>query len=110
MKRWLAIAVITSVGVGGCSQTPVEPQQTWVPQFEHVALMDFIRWVQNITGKTFVIAPNITGDITILNSKPMSQTEIYQLLVATLAAQGINVVEADGIVKIFPRQNFDDKQ
>jgi len=78
-------------------------EQTWTPRIQDGDLLEFIKLVQEATGKLFVIDPRVEGRVTIVNSKPLNRQQMFDLLEATLDVQGYTAVEVDNIVRIIPK-------
>ncbi len=73
---------------------------TFKPETE---LKDLITWVMGFTCKNFLLDPRIvsTGKkVTVIAPLPMSQTEAYNLFLASLSTMGLTVVPNGAVMKI----------
>lgn len=69
---------------------------------ENADIRDLIRWAQDVTGKSIIVHPNVTGKVTVLAGDPMSRTEAYQVFLSVLQVHGFALLEADNNLKIIP--------
>ncbi|MEZ5465281.1 MAG: type II secretion system secretin GspD [Lysobacteraceae bacterium] len=63
-----------------------------------------IQTVSEITGKSFIVDPNVQGKVTVISSAPMSVDAIYEVFESVLRVHGFAAVPAGGMVKIVPVQ------
>ncbi|MCB1560210.1 MAG: hypothetical protein KDI75_03805, partial [Xanthomonadales bacterium] len=61
-----------------------------------------IQTVSEITGKSFIVDPNVQGKVTVISSAPMSADAIYDVFESVLRVHGFAAVPAGGMVKIVP--------
>ena len=61
-----------------------------------------IKTVSDITGKNFILGPNVQGKITVVSSKPMHPDEIYDVFLSVLRVHGYAAVPAGSMIKIVP--------
>ena len=60
--------------------------------------------VAQMTGKTFIIDPQVTGNVTVISSTPMDAEGIYSLFKSILQVHGYATVPAGDAVRIVPEQ------
>lgn len=72
-------------------------------QFQDAEIRQFIRWVSEATGRNFVIADNVTGNVTIYAGREIPVEEIYPAFLAVLEVKGFAAVEGAGVTKIVAR-------
>lgn len=61
----------------------------------------FIATVSEITGKNFILGPNVQGKVTVVSQKPLDAQQIYQVFQQVLAVHGyVTLPAGDGMVKI----------
>jgi general secretion pathway protein D len=99
----IALTLIIVLLLPNCAQPLAQETETWTPKFENADLYEFIKFVQEATGKTFVIDPRVRGQVTIFAEKAANRQQLYGLLLATLEVNGYAAVEVDGIVRILPK-------
>jgi general secretion pathway protein D len=61
-----------------------------------------IATVAEITGKSFIIDPRVTGKVTVISARAMEEDQIYRVFLSVLQVHGFAAVPSDGIVKIVP--------
>src|SRR5690554_1898310 len=78
---------------------------TWTPNFRQSDILEVIRAVQDVTGKTMIVDPRVTGQITVISTTPVDADAYYQIFLRALDLNGFTAVEtARGIVSILPTQ------
>ncbi len=58
--------------------------------------------VSEITGKNFIIAPNVQGKVTVVSAKPMKPDEIYDVFLSVLRVHGFAAIPSGSMIKIVP--------
>ncbi|HKE49859.1 MAG TPA: type II secretion system secretin GspD, partial [Rhodanobacteraceae bacterium] len=61
-----------------------------------------IATVSEITGKNFIIGPNVQGKVTVVSATPMKPDEIYDVFLSVLRVHGYAAVPSGSMVKIVP--------
>ncbi len=61
-----------------------------------------IATVSEITGKNFIVGPNVQGKVTVVSAKPMKPDEIYDVFLSVLRVHGFAAVQAGSMIKIVP--------
>ena len=61
-----------------------------------------IATVSEITGKNFIVGPNVQGRVTVVSAKPMRPDEIYDVFLSVLHVHGFAAVPSGSMVKILP--------
>jgi general secretion pathway protein D len=61
-----------------------------------------IATVSEITGKNFIVGPNVQGKITVVSARPMKPDEIYDVFLSVLRVHGFAAVPAGSMIKIVP--------
>lgn len=61
-----------------------------------------IATVSEITGKNFIVGPNVQGKVTVVSAKPMKPDEIYDVFLSVLRVHGFAAVPSGSMVKIVP--------
>ena len=56
--------------------------------------------VSRITGRTMVLDPGVQGQVSVLSSKPMNQTEIWELFQSVLAINGLAALPTGNLWRI----------
>ncbi|HET6546191.1 MAG TPA: type II secretion system secretin GspD [Rhodanobacteraceae bacterium] len=61
-----------------------------------------IATVSEITGKNFIVAPNVKGKVTVISAQPMRPDEIYDVFLSVLRVHGYAAVPSGSMIKIMP--------
>ncbi|MFC5491055.1 type II secretion system secretin GspD [Dokdonella soli] len=61
-----------------------------------------IATVSEITGKNFIVGPNVAGKVTVISARPMRPDEIYDVFLSVLRVHGFAAVPSGSMVKIVP--------
>lgn len=75
-------------------------EDTWTLNLRDADIRAFVTQVADITGRSFVVDPRVSGKITVLSSTPMSQEEIYDLFLTVLNVHGYVAIPGAEAVKI----------
>ncbi|MCL5408781.1 MAG: hypothetical protein M1135_01985 [Candidatus Omnitrophica bacterium] len=77
-------------------------RNTFTLNFNNVDIKTFIKLVGEFTGKNYVIAQNVNGNITIFSQKPVPVDKLPQIFDAILNIYGYAAFERDGMDFIIP--------
>lgn len=61
-----------------------------------------IATVSEITGKNFIIGPNVTGKVTVVSATPQKADEIYNTFLGILRLHGYAAIKSGSMIKIVP--------
>jgi general secretion pathway protein D len=79
---------------------------TWTPNFRDSDVLEVIRAVQDVTGKTMIIDPRVQGQITVMSNTAVDADEYYQIFLRALDLSGFTAVETgNNMVSILPTQD-----
>jgi general secretion pathway protein D len=70
--------------------------------FNNVDILEFIKYISELTGKNFIVDSNVKGKITILSPTKITIKEAYKVFESVLEVNGFTIVESDAITKIVP--------
>ena len=70
--------------------------------FNNVDIVEFIKYISELTGKNFLVDSNVKGKVTILSPTKITVKEAYKVLQSVLEVNGFTIVESDSITKIVP--------
>jgi len=81
-------------------------ESNWTPNFRGSDILEVIRAVQDATGKTMIVDPRVTGQITVISTTPVDAVQFYQIFLRALDMSGFTAIEtADNMVSIVPTQD-----
>lgn len=99
-RRLGGIIVMFALVSGALAQ-----DQSWTPNFRESDILEVIRAVQDVTGKTMIIDPRVRGEITVMSSEPVDAQGYYSIFLRALDINGFTAVESSGnMVSILPTQ------
>lgn len=79
---------------------------TWTPNFRDSDVLEVIRAVQDVTGKTMIIDPRVRGQITVMSNTAVDADGYYQIFLRALDVNGFTAVETgNNMVSILPTQD-----
>lgn len=93
MKRLLAACAALAL-LAGTPATPLLAQH--VLNLRNADIRAFIQDASRVTGRTFVIDPNVNGTVTVVTDRPLSRSEYFEVFLSTLRANGLVAVPAGG--------------
>jgi general secretion pathway protein D len=101
VKSLLVLAML-SVGGNLMAAEPKMgvPEQTWTVNFKDTDIVEVAKFVQEVTGKPFIVDPKVRGPIRVIATKPLNKKDLYDLFLAVLDVHGFTAFESDGVVRI----------
>ncbi len=61
-----------------------------------------IATVSEITGKTFVVDPAVSGKVNVVSNQPLNKAELYQMFLSVLRVHGFSAIETGTAIRIVP--------
>ncbi len=77
-----------------------DPTRSW--NLKDAELRTLINEVSTVTGKTFVVGPNVSAKVTFISQNKLTPDELYQAFIALLRAYGFDAIPEGKVVKIVP--------
>ncbi|HET9122647.1 MAG TPA: type II secretion system secretin GspD [Acidiferrobacteraceae bacterium] len=72
--------------------------------FENADIRAVVKTVSDMTGRNFLLDPQVQGKVTIISGSPVSRAAAYQIFLTALKAQGFTAVAGPGgAVRILPQ-------
>jgi len=94
------------------AQTPIEevnnqnfPETIESFDFPNADIKDVIKAISELTGKNFIIDPNVSGRVTIMAPSKITVAEAYRAFLSSLAGLGFTVVPSGKFLKIKSARN-----
>ncbi|MCV2401452.1 type II secretion system secretin GspD [Marinomonas sp. C2222] len=87
---------------GALEKNNLQLSPTWTINHKSVDIRAFLNQVSSITGKTFIIDPNVTGKISILSDKSLDKEGVIQLFFSVLSVHGYTAIQTESGIKILP--------
>ncbi|MCU1717749.1 type II secretion system secretin GspD [Pseudomonas sp. 5P_3.1_Bac2] len=77
-------------------------EQQWTLNMKDAELRDLVNEVGQITGKTMILDPKLSGKVTVQSNTAMDQQGIYSLFLSVLRSQGFAAMDQGDKVLILP--------
>lgn len=91
---WLSLLAVAS------SAQPAD--DTFVINLRATEITVLAEQVSEITGRTLVIDPALTGPVTVVSAEPLNQTEVWSLFQSILRVRGFVAIESGVIWEVIP--------
>lgn len=99
-----SILMLTMLGMGGnlmaADPNPAVPEQTWTVNFKDTDILDVVKFIGEVTGKTIIVDPKVRGPVKVISNKPLTKKELYELFLAVLDVNSFTAVDSGGVVRI----------
>ncbi|MBS0569918.1 MAG: type II secretion system secretin GspD [Proteobacteria bacterium] len=82
--------------------TAANPPGTHTLNMKDADIQALIATVSEITGKNFIVGPNVQGKVTVISARPMKPDEIYDVFLSVLRVHGYAAIPSGSMVKIVP--------
>jgi general secretion pathway protein D len=79
---------------------PANPEPTYTVQFKDTDILDVVKYVAEVTGKTIIVDPKVRGPVKVISNKPLNKKELYELFLAVLDVNSFTAVDSGGVVRI----------
>ncbi len=103
MRRML-IAVALAAGMGaslGATARAQDPE-TYVINLRDTDIAALAEQVSTITGRTLVLDPNLSGNVTVVSSEPLDEDGVWALFQSTLRVRGYVAVRSGVVWEVVP--------
>ena len=80
-------------------------EKTWKINLKDADISALVNEMAEITGKNFVVDPRLKGNVTVISTREMSASELYELFQSVLSINGFAAVPSGPVVKILPDTN-----
>ncbi|MEP6485431.1 MAG: type II secretion system secretin GspD [Rudaea sp.] len=107
LVAWLSLAAAGAIAQPGANnastaQNTANPNGTHSLNLRDVDIQALIQTVSEVTGKNFIIGPNVQGKVTVVSAKPMKPDEIYDVFLSVLRVHGFAAIPSGNMIKIVP--------
>lgn len=103
-----ALSVLAALLTSGAALAPATGAAAQDRQVLNVQGADIRAFIQDIgrtTGRTFIVDPAVTGTVTVTSDRPLTRSEVYDVFLSTLRANGLVVIPtSSGAYRIAPAQ------
>lgn len=93
-------ATINKAGETSAQKVSTGKDNTVTLNFAEADIKDIIQTVGAITGENFMLAPGVSGRITVRTSKPIPKKEVFAIFESILEVNGLAVVKSGSYYKI----------
>lgn len=80
---------------------PIQPS-TRLWNLQDADILSVINEVSQETGKNFVVDPRVSGKISLVSSKPLKKSEVYNVFLSVLELLGYSAIPSGNVIKIVP--------
>jgi general secretion pathway protein D len=110
-KSALARAIVVACAIACASSSSVaqpppsaagNPPGTHTLNLKEADIQALIATVSEITGRNFIVGPNVQGKVSVISARPMQPDEIYDVFLSVLRVHGYAAVAAGSMIKIVP--------
>ncbi|MDF3029875.1 MAG: gspD [Moraxellaceae bacterium] len=97
-KKFAALALALALAAPAHAAKP----KTWKVNLKDADISALVSEVAEVTGKNFIVDPRVKGTITVISSKALTATELYELFLGVLSVNGFAAVPSGSAIKIVP--------
>ena len=97
-----AAAVAQPGGTAPAGAKAANPPGTHTLNLKDADIQVLIATVSEITGKNFIVGPNVQGKVTVVSATPMKPNEIYDTFLSVLRVNGYAAIQSGSMIKIVP--------
>jgi general secretion pathway protein D len=105
IKNVLVLAILAMGCNLASAQAPSVIEPTYSVNFKDTDIVDVVKAVAEVTGRTIIVDPKVRGPIKVISSKPLNKKEYYELFLAILDIHGFTAVESAGVVRIIANRD-----
>lgn len=102
MNRMLQSLVATALAVAILFPVPLRAQETFVINLRDADISLLVEQISEITGRTLVLDPGLTGDVTVVSAQALDQEGVWSLFQSILRVRGFVAVQAGMIWQVVP--------
>ena len=86
----------------GLAMAALAEDQGHVLNFKDADIRSLITAVADMTGKSIIIDPQVSGRVTVISSTPMDSDEVYEMFLSILRVHGYTAVSDNNTIRIMP--------
>ena len=98
----LSAIAFAQPGAKSAEAPAANPPGTHTLNMKDADIQALIATVSEITGKNFILGPNVQGKVTVVSAKPMKPDEIYDVFLSVLRVHGYAAIASGSMIKIVP--------
>lgn len=107
LRALLAAVLLALLSGVAAAQTPPAPTAQAPNRFlinlRDATLASLAEQVSEITGRTLVLDPTVTGTVTVIASQPLSQDEVWEMFQSVLASNGFAALPSGSFWRVVPQ-------
>lgn len=118
LKTLLISASVAQLAIlpNALAQTPAPPKglttttqagasSTYVLNFRDTPIRDVAEQVSTVTGRTLILDPAVTGNVTVIATEPLGRDGVWELFQSALRVSGFVAVRSGSIWRVVPQAN-----
>lgn len=102
LKTVLLVALFISPLIGNTAEEDEHAPHQTVLNLKNVDIRALISQVADITGYNFIIDPRVKGNVTVISTKTMTESEVYQVFLSILKVHGFSAIKSGHTIKVVP--------
>ncbi len=103
MRYFLNLCFAAALTLSMALAAPVRAQETFVVNLRDADISMLIEQISEITGRTLVIDPGLTGDVTVVSAEALDKEGVWSLFQSILKVRGFVAVQAGTIWQVIPQ-------
>jgi len=100
--RCVLLALACAVGAAHAQAPAAGDDGRHTLNLKDADIQALIATVSEITGRNFILGPNVQGKVTVISAKPMLPDEIYDVFLSVLRVHGYAAIPQGSMIKVVP--------
>lgn len=88
---------------GVTATSPPGAAGTYVMNFRDASIRDVAQQISNVTGRTIILDPSVTGTVTVIAAEPLGVDGVWELFQSALRVTGFAVVRSGDAWRVVPQ-------
>ncbi len=102
MREFLRGLALVALLISGLAPMRAQAQETYVINLRDADIATLSEQVSDITGRTLVLGPGVTGEVTVVSTEALDATGVWALFQSILRVRGYVAVQSGTIWQIVP--------
>jgi len=102
IKRYIAVSLIAAALLVPAAHSQSDAEDTFTLNLKDADIHSLIETVSSRTGMNFIVDPRVRATVTVISSKPINGSELYDIFLSILDVHGYAAVTVGEMTKIVP--------
>lgn len=102
MSRWVRLWIVALTLIGAALPSLAQDGETFVINLRNAEIAVLAEQVSAITGRTLVLDPNLSGDVTVVSTEALDEDGVWALFQSILRVRGFVAVQSGTNWQIVP--------